>query len=45
MNMQNIWFIMKRELNGYFATPVAYVFIIILLLLAGFATFFVGNFF
>jgi ABC-2 type transport system permease protein len=45
MNMQNIWFIMKRELNGYFATPVAYVFIIIFLLLAGFATFFVGNFF
>jgi ABC-2 type transport system permease protein len=45
MKMQNIWFIMKRELNGYFATPVAYVFIIIFLLLAGFATFFVGNFF
>jgi ABC-2 type transport system permease protein len=36
---------MKRELNGYFATPVAYVFIIIFLLLAGFSTFFVGNFF
>lgn len=45
MNMQNIWFIMKRELNGYFATPVAYVFIIIFLLLTGFSTFFVGNFF
>ena len=43
--MQNIWFIMKREFNGYFATPVAYVFIIIFLLLAGFSTFFVGNFF
>jgi ABC-2 type transport system permease protein len=43
--MQNIWFIMKRELNGYFAMPVAYVFIIIFLLLVGFATFFVGNFF
>ena len=45
MNMNNIWFIMKRELNGYFATPVAYVFIVIFLLLTGFSTFFVGNFF
>lgn len=45
MNMMNIWFIMKRELNGYFATPVAYVFIIIFLLLTGFSTFYVGNFF
>ncbi|WP_040576838.1 ABC transporter permease [Methylophaga lonarensis] len=45
MNMHNIWFIMKREFNGYFATPVAYVFIVIFLLLAGFSTFFVGNFF
>jgi ABC-2 type transport system permease protein len=43
--MQNIWFIMKREFNGYFATPVAYVFIIIFLLLTGFSTFYVGNFF
>jgi len=43
--MQNIWFIMKREFNGYFATPVAYVFIIIFLLLTGFSTFFVGHFF
>jgi len=45
MNMMNIWFIMKRELNGYFATPVAYVFIIIFLLLTGFSTFYLGNFF
>ena len=36
---------MKRELSGYFATPVAYVFIISFLLLTGFSTFFVGNFF
>jgi len=36
---------MKRELSGYFATPVAYVFIIIFLLLTGFSTFFVGDFF
>ena len=45
MNMQNIWFIMKREFNGYFSTPVAYVFIIIFLLLTGFSTFYAGNFF
>lgn len=45
MNMKNIWFIMKREISGYFATPVAYVFIIIFLLLTGFSTFFLGNFF
>ncbi|GAB4296802.1 MAG: ABC transporter permease subunit [Methylophaga sp.] len=45
MNMLNIWFIMKREFNGYFATPVAYVFIIIFLLLTGFSTFYVGHFF
>ena len=36
---------MKREISGYFATPVAYVFIIIFLLLTGFSTFFLGNFF
>ena len=36
---------MKREIGGYFATPVAYVFIIIFLLLTGFSTFFMGNFF
>ncbi|MDQ7072724.1 MAG: ABC transporter permease [Gammaproteobacteria bacterium] len=45
MNVKNIWFIMKRELSGYFATPVAYVFIIIFLLLTGFSTFYLGNFF
>ncbi|MCX4187471.1 ABC transporter permease subunit [Methylophaga sp. OBS4] len=45
MNMQNIWFIMRREFSGYFVTPVAYVFIIIFLLLTGFSTFYVGHFF
>lgn len=35
----------KRELAGYFASPVAYVFIVIFLLLAGFFTFMVGRFF
>lgn len=35
----------KRELTGYFASPVAYVFIVIFLLLAGFFTFMVSQFF
>jgi ABC-2 type transport system permease protein len=37
--------IMKRELGGYFTSPIAYVFLVIFLLLAGFFTFTVGNFF
>jgi len=37
--------ILKRELAGYFATPVAYVFIVIFLLLAGFFTFQLGDFY
>jgi ABC-2 type transport system permease protein len=35
----------KRELGGYFSSPVAYVFIVIFLLLTGFFTFTMGNFF
>jgi ABC-2 type transport system permease protein len=41
----NIKAIAKRELTGYFASPVAYVFIVIFLLLTGFFTFMVGGFF
>ena len=41
----NIKTIAKRELGGYFASPVAYVFIVIFLLLAGFLTFMAGGFF
>lgn len=37
--------IFRRELASYFATPVAYVFLIIFLALAGTFTFYVGNFF
>ena len=37
--------IINRELAGYFATPLAYVFIIVFLVLAGVLTFFVGDFF
>jgi len=37
--------IFRRELASYFATPLAYVFIIIFLVLAGILTFFAGDFF
>jgi ABC-2 type transport system permease protein len=43
--IKNILTICRRELAGYFATPLAYVFIVIFLVLAGVLTFFVGNFF
>ena len=35
----NIWCVLKREWKGYFATPVAFVFIVIFLVLIGFFTF------
>jgi ABC-2 type transport system permease protein len=35
----------RRELQSYFATPVAYVFIVIYLVLMGTFTFYVGNFY
>ena len=41
----NIKAIVKRELGGYFSSPIAYVFLVIYLLLAGFFTFTVGSFF
>jgi ABC-2 type transport system permease protein len=43
--MRNICHIFKRELGGYFATPVAYVFLVIFLGMAGAFTFYLGNFF
>jgi ABC-2 type transport system permease protein len=43
--MRNVLTIFRRELAGYFATPLAYVFIVIFLVLAGTLTFFIGNFF
>ena len=43
--MSRIGVIFKRELAGYFATPIAAVFIVIFLLLAGVFTFYLGNFF
>lgn len=41
----NITTIFKRELQGYFETPVAYVFIVVFLLLSGMFTFYMGNFY
>lgn len=43
--MKGMWPIFKRELAGYFITPVAYVFIVIFLLLTGVFTFQLGGFF
>src|SRR5437879_7826467 len=43
--MTRTFAIFRRELMGYFATPLAYVFIVIFLVMAGVLTFFVGNFF
>jgi ABC-2 type transport system permease protein len=42
---RHILTITKREITGYFASPVAYVFIVIFLLLSGFFTFMVAGFF
>ena len=38
------WAIFKRELGGYFTTPIAYVFLTIFALLCGVFTFYLGNF-
>ena len=43
--MERIRVILKRELAGYFATPIAAVFIVIFLLLSGAFTFYLGNYF
>ncbi len=44
-SLRNIGAVVRRETIGFFASPVAYVFIIIFLLLAGFFTFMVSGFF
>ena len=41
----NIAAIYKREMRSYFSTPLAYVFIVIFLMLAGIFTFYLGGFF
>lgn len=44
-SLRHIRTIAKRELSGYFSSPVAYVVIVIFLLLMGFFTFMLGGFF
>lgn len=43
--ISNIVTITRRELAGYFLTPIAYVFIVIFLILSGVFTFYIGGFF
>ncbi len=43
--MRNIGIIAKRELKGYFITPLAYIFIVIFLALTGAFAFYIGRFF
>src|SRR5215469_13317404 len=43
--MRQVFAIFKREFTAYFATPVAYVFIVIFLLAMGSFTFYVGHFY
>jgi len=43
--MRSTFVIFRRELLSYFATPLAYVFIVIFLAMAGAFAFFLGNFF
>jgi len=43
--MSAVWIITKRELASYFATPLAYVFIVIFLVLSGVFSFYLGDFY
>ena len=43
--MRAISNVMRRELAGYFSTPVAWVFIVIFLVMSGVFTFYIGNFY
>jgi ABC-2 type transport system permease protein len=43
--MQNITIIAKREFKNYFATPLAYIFLVIFLALTGSFAFYIGRFF
>ena len=43
--MQNLIVIFKRELAGYFTTPIAYIFMTIFVFLSGIFAFYIGNFF
>ena len=41
-SVHNVWVLFRRELSGYFATPIACVFIVIFLFMMGIFTFYVG---
>ena len=43
--LSDAWIICRRELTGYFSTPIAYVFIVVFLITVGAFTFFLGHFF
>lgn len=43
--MGSIFNVMRRELTAYFATPVAWVFIVIFLVMSGVFTFYIGSFY
>ncbi len=43
--MRNVGIILRRELASYFATPLAYVFILIFLVLSSWFTFYLGGFY
>ena len=43
--MRNVGIILRRELASYFATPLAYIFILICLVLANAFTFYLGDFY
>lgn len=43
--MDQVWIIFKREFSGYFATPIAYVFLAIFVFLSGIFAFYLGSFF
>ncbi|HEY4038032.1 MAG TPA: ABC transporter permease subunit [Burkholderiaceae bacterium] len=43
--MKQVGIIFRRELNAYFATPLAYVFIVMFVVLAASLTFYLGGFF
>ncbi|PCI45155.1 MAG: ABC transporter permease [Moraxellaceae bacterium] len=43
--MSSLGVVYKRELNSYFSTPLAYIFIVIFLMLTGLFTFYLGRFY
>lgn len=45
LGMTQVINVMRRELSGYFSTPVAWVFIVIFLVMSGVFTFYIGSFY